>query len=185
MWDKRTCEDCVHNNDRLRGDKCFLCPHFWRGGDTIETSCSKEITSEFEQLILDAVKLNKENRKRKDIIDAKGTLTPIAYIREFCTVHLDIGRATGKTAFIKKYATEGDVILTFSAEQLNIFKRSLAVALWPAEVDDLVTVAKIPANTVYIDEPKLLFKLVGNYSEIIWHLIKDTYYNQTFILLGE
>lgn len=133
------------------------------------------------KLLLDlAIELNRENRDGV----SKATLTALpihAFLREFGTVRLDIGRQTGKTSTIKAIADKDDLIITGS-------ERTKAINYGDGRCNATV-ISKFPSGQVdiakrykriFIEEPSFIDE--RSLQEIYQYLSKDGH--QTFILVG-
>ena len=62
----------------------------------------------FEDLLDELIKFNQNNRKNKDLFDNE------SYLREYCTVRLDIGRQIGKSSYIKNHIKDNDALIVLS-----------------------------------------------------------------------
>ena len=100
------------------------------------------------------------------------------FAREFCTIHINIGRRTGKTEYIKRNATKTDVVVVASRQMREIYS---GVNVPVVSVDGIVDWSKgrRAVSTIYIDEPELMHKFVGIIYESLFRNA-----NQTFVLLG-
>ena len=141
--------------------------------------CEKDFFSKVEKTLLEVIALNKENRDR---LNEWEHYSPTNYLKEFCTVHLDIGRQVGKTTFITKHANENDAVVTFlnwrNDKGIKVFSSSEDIARLRSKKEHSY-------KNIFIDEPDFVFRRVAEYSEILEAFASKDYKNQTFILLGE
>lgn len=130
---------------------------------------------------------NKEIRREKN----KEFYSAAHYAREYCTIHLNIGRQSGKTTYIIENATKNDLIVVCNramhdyildqswhkqgrAPTLNIFVAS-------AHIDNLLG---REFQTIYVDEPTHCFEKIKR-MKLYEATASKVVENQTFILLGE
>jgi hypothetical protein len=142
----------------------------------------------FSQIVDTAVGFSVQNRRQyfEHFKQIRAGMHPAAFAREFCTVHIDLGRRTGKTTYIKQRAEPGDVIITMTADALRRDFSQIDVdcyAAWmiAAERFQQSYRGKAP-RLIFIDEPEL----VQHYCklETIYNLFAGDTPDQTFILLG-
>lgn len=69
-----------------------------------------EHQSEFCNLV-DLI-LGLQERRVQDIDPGLANMSPEAFLRDFCTVRIDIGRQSGKTHYIKTRCSDLDLIIT-------------------------------------------------------------------------
>lgn len=146
----------------------------------------------FEQIVDDAIAFSKQNRMlyKEHFGSIQETMHAAAFAREFCTVHLDMGRRTGKTTYIKQHAGPDDVTIVMTAET----RRREFVSVW-GEVfaahevaDDRFWMSRrgkslgSPSNIVYIDEPELVQRRCS--LDRIYQTFATGAFDQTFVLLG-
>lgn len=145
----------------------------------------------FDKAVKMLIKQNQENRKNfhSKIYDFN---FPSMFISELCTVHVNIGRATGKTQFIKNNATKDDLVIAYSRNVYEDCSKHNYHILFAqgsniSHFTDAIRGLRI--KNIYIDEPELVCKTLGIKLEeiynIIWnrHLFIDEI--PTFILLGK
>jgi hypothetical protein len=136
----------------------------------------------YEHLLEWLIELNKENRSN---FEREALSIPLLdFVMEFGTVKLDIGRAVGKTQFIKNHATSNDLILTFGQKQAFEFAKETKAFVF-SNINDLFE--KLKGNskifeTIYIDEPYLVFRNI-DMCLVLSKLISNT--NQTIVILGK
>jgi hypothetical protein len=140
----------------------------------------KIMTAIYDHLLECLIELNKQNRKIWE--KEKEVLSITDFILEFGIIRLDIGRAVGKSNFIKTHATEKDLVLTFGNRQANILQKETKATT--CNVDNIVMPLICPRifETIYVDEPYLTFK-----NKDMIDFLKLLIYNteQTIILLGK
>jgi len=136
----------------------------------------------YEHLLEWLIELNKENRSK---FEREALSFPLlGFIMEFGTVKLDIGRAVGKTQFIKNHATSNDLILTFGQQQAFEFAKETKAFVFS---DFDIMFEKLKGNskvfeTIYIDEPHLTFRNI-DMRLMLSKLISNI--NQTIVILGK
>jgi len=142
----------------------------------------------FEQIVQQAVAENKANRARLGGFlsqTAKG-MRKSEYAREFCTVAISLGRATGKTKFILNNARPWDIIIT----SIEPERRRLQQDYVQCEVltandfrhDPYLWRGRKPITprTIYIDEAS---RLDPRALDVIYEVLAQ-HPDQTFVLLG-
>ncbi len=136
----------------------------------------------YEHLLEWLIELNKENRSK---FEREALSIPLLdFVMEFGTVKLDIGRAVGKTQFIKNHATSNDLILTFGQKQAFEFAKETRASVFS---DFNVLFEKLRGSTksfetIYIDEPHLTFRN-ESMNLVLLKLINNI--NQTIVILGK
>lgn len=158
-------------------------------GKIIEDINDKKIENiyiDYFNLVDSLIKLNKENRKNRNIRREDYDL--ISYLREFCTVKLDIGRITGKTSYIINRATKNDiVIVSRMLIQKRMFDKKCESYVYTIN-DILGRRYKIKNyNNIFVDD----FSYITINPEKKEYILRELYYflgnssiDQTFILLG-
>lgn len=122
------------------------------------------------------------NREHRDEAKAWATHLPaLDWAEDFCTVTCDIGRRTGKTEWIKRTATEEDLIVVpdlYVAQQW--YKgQTRATVVSARTLDREVRGRKF--KTVFVDEPRFVFEVIRR-DEFYSLLAVDP--DMTFVLLG-
>lgn len=118
------------------------------------------------------------------------TMPPAVFAREFCTVHLDVGRQVGKTTYIKERAVEGDVIISASMERkLNAYRGARADVFAPYHLDNphflMSRRGRHRPSFIYVDEPDQVQRLCqGQSLRIVYDAFASGQLDQTFVLLG-
>lgn len=138
---------------------------------------------EFGNLVDMLVSLNIRNRG----LIPKNRLAPLERLIYHETVHVNIGRYTGKTNYILTHAKDGDIIVTYSQPSAKDLLKKLGTnnhikVIYRSE--DLNYYENKKYKTMYIDEPRLCFRNVRLES------LYDYFYNQSVeeqlvIMLGE
>jgi len=106
------------------------------------------------------------------------------YFKENCTVHINIGRATGKTKYILDNSEIGDVVFTFSEISKDLY-RSIKTKHLFSSLRTCVKEKLINVNFVYIDEPSLFLKNQNCNIMDVYEAFKYVDSEPIFILLGE
>ena len=130
-----------------------------------------------EPIISLAIIANLKNRKRYSQV--RWYMNPYLFLREFCSIHIDIGRATGKTQCIIEMARENDIVLVKDSfmKQSMIAKGIKSKHVFCSIKEMEIHVMGLNVEFVYIDEPYLIqdvekvYCMFGNYAP-------------TFIFLG-
>lgn len=119
------------------------------------------IAKDFHALMDLMISLNHSRRRTIDPVIEK-SLGPSNYLREFCTVHVNIGRCTGKTSYIVDRATKQDLIVTTNYAQADWLRKSEGVS---AKVVPLTAFNSLNDSlrghrfeAVYFDEPGHAFE---------------------------
>lgn len=135
--------------------------------------------SSYDYAIRLLISINRENRVKYN--DAKIMYPLYRYVREFCTISVDVGRGVGKTEFIQNHASYQDLVIVFSkTEKERLAKKIPAIVLTPDEIVSLRP-SRI-FETIYIDEPDLVFRYQDK-DTILKNIIFSE--NQTIIMLGK
>jgi hypothetical protein len=140
--------------------------------------------------VLDAAIIaNRDARKRVEL--ERDAVSSEYLKRHHCTVHLNIGRITGKTEAIKRLAKRGDVVLVTNEGVRKHLLRNIppgseiyAVDIFtPQKFSKYTGLGREYPRTVWIDEPSLVFADVNRYE--MYKLLSSDDFNQTFVMLGE
>lgn len=147
------------------------------------------------ELIKEARKFVETNRDNLPL-NLYSILSKEAFAREFCTLHINPGRRTGKGTFIRNNASNRDLIIVaneilrrdylYISSSKVITISDLERLEYPSTVrfcECGVLVSKV-YNTIYIDEPRLCFSNDRVPIEKVYRLFAHSH-NQMFILLGE
>ena len=130
-----------------------------------------------ESIIKLAVIANLKNQKRYSQV--RWYMNPSFFLSEFCSVHINIGRGTGKTQCIIEMAQEGDVVLVRDSfmKQGMIAKGIKSKHVFCSVKEMEIQVAGLNVEFVYIDEAYLIENV-----EKIYHIFGN--HTPTFIFLG-
>lgn len=137
------------------------------------------------QLAVEALIKAKESRQKEllKFLD-KESFSPVAWARDFNTIHCSIGRRSGKTSYIKHKATEHDLIVVESAPIAQMLKQEYDMKDLNIKVISGIKKGNQKYKTIFVDEPKLVF---GNGEKSLEEFYVATAhgYDQLFIFLGE
>lgn len=145
-----------------------------------------EESDKFHHCIDELIKINLAFREKARPHFEK--ISPQLWLRDFCTVIVDIGRQTGKTEYICRRATKDDLVITYSMVSANKFPDGRIFEVVSAESADFrKTLLANKYKRIFIDEAGLVFRLMS-FNDILRHysdkkLVVDLE-NTTFILLG-
>lgn len=143
----------------------------------------------FEQIVDEAIDFSEETRKlNEEHFNAiRQTMHPAAFAREFCTVHIDLGRQTGKTTYIQQHEALGDIIVTptFAMKKYGL-EDTLGECFTASQIKDerflMQRRGKPAGRYVFVDEPELITRICP--LDRIYLAFATGDLNQTFILLG-
>ncbi len=140
---------------------------------TLATPPSGFNHNHFENIIDNLVVLNRQNRQKYN----KGDYVYDTYIKNYCTVIVDIGRKTGKTHYIKQHVKSADAIIVLSNAMKDQYKGTKADVFSTGQIP-----AKKPSNhkIIYIDNATFMTKIMN----LIYEKFAAPVEDQTFILLG-
>ena len=139
-----------------------------------------------DKLVYYALLENIENRKRMraEVYD-KG-IPKVQWMKQFCTIHLNIGRDTGKTRHIIENAKSGDLIVcregtkkliqSQTNEKLDFYIPHISKDTYPRIFEE--------CKIVFVDEPYQTLKPFRDIFEFYNHFEKNTK-EPVFIMLGE
>lgn len=144
---------------------------------------SPSIAKDFQALMGLLISLNHTRRRNIDPV-IEQALSPAGYLREFCTIHVNIGRCTGKTYFIQTNATDNDFIIVpnfytkdfyvdegFLPTRVSTFRHPIPGA--PPEKIDVF----------YVDEPKYCFASQDDIDR--FYNVAAMYRAHTIVMVGE
>ena len=135
----------------------------------------------FENIVNLAREYNYSNRS----VEAESCSDVVRYYSMYCTVHVNVGRGSGKTKYIVDNAEKNDVIFTFSQNSKKTFSELSKTKNIFCDVRECVGLDLEDIDFVYVDEPKIcLEKYFYNIFDI-YRLFRSTKKEITFILLGE
>ena len=137
---------------------------------------------EFFEVIDNLIYLNKANRN--DSFSEHVSLR--LYIKNFCTVLCDIGRATGKTSYIKSRATSKNLVIVHNMRLKRELYYDCVADVMSADTLENYSggyFSGMHYNTIYIDEPRSVFAICS-FDRIIdiFGMMSDI---PTFVLLGQ
>ena len=136
----------------------------------------------------DIVKLTIEEQKKN--IEINKEFFPLygkgIVLRDFYTIHIDIGRQTGKTNYIINNASYGDIVFVPNKTFFNIIRNkneSVNIFL-DYRMDTINKIYNIKyIYTVYVDEPEIFFR---NKNILEFYSIFEFFESYPrFILLGK
>jgi len=133
----------------------------------------------FEDVVLEAIHLNLANRANIGPPQAP----PYMYMKEFGTVHINVGRQTGKTSFIKKFSESDDAVIVCNWSMARTFawQNSSPTIIC---ADSLSNFKNREFSTIWVDEPNLCFP-----TRMALNCLYETFATlnpkQMFVLLGE
>ncbi|HBD93009.1 MAG TPA: hypothetical protein DC057_02425 [Spirochaetia bacterium] len=128
--------------------------------------------NDFFNVVDQLIELNKQNRNTT----AKKYLDEISYLKQYCTIIVDIGRNVGKTTYIRSRAKENDLIIVSSMFSI-IGTKSHQEILY-----NQTSFRNNGYETIYIDEPKRCFAEL-NFDEFLQRIVNSKL-EQTIICLG-
>lgn len=146
-----------------------------------EIATTQSIEIDFQQVLKMLIALNKEHRAK--FKEYQSFYPPAEFIMEFGTVSLDIGRAAGKSKFIRENAKHNDLVLVHNLEEVRYWNHyhPMVQSLCPKIHTVRSGNYQWRFDTIWVDEPKLIFKEFSRY-DIMKHIIVD--YSQTVVMLG-
>jgi hypothetical protein len=136
-----------------------------------------------DKLMTEALRVNKEIRHQ---FGDSRCMSAIAYAREFCTVHVNPGRRTGKTSWALENVEKGDVIIVHNHHRQKILAtqtRALVYSVGTLTHSD--DGRGLHSRRVIIDEPALISSVAHDGLENIYRCFSRYEEDDvTFILLG-
>ena len=143
-----------------------------------------------ESMIDLAIELNKQNKEWAISRNLDKITHPIHWMKEFCTIHLDIGRASGKTKYISNNATIDDVIFVSNGGNARMIREynnvcNIFVIHFDGVQNFMINnkIIQFEPKIVYVDEPNRT--LNKNKKFDIYNYFSYCKNSPTFILLGE
>jgi hypothetical protein len=143
----------------------------------------------FEDVVNLAIAENKRSRETNGMEKTwRKHVSVSSYFKDRCTIHIDIGRATGKTKYIANHATGKDIIITYSSVGKELLlEKGLGIKIF----SNLESIQQERGKNsfrdiefVYIDEPHLFLRNQHCEMVDIYGLFAGSD-NPTFVLLGE
>lgn len=153
--------------------------------DDIERDIDKDWTSsilyDFSILVHSLIELNK--RRRNPDLCINGLQY---YLREYCTIKIDIGRQTGKSTYIGSNFKENDLIITYNLNMCRLFKERFPntqnnIISFRSLINQIELYGEKTYDTIWIDEYSIINQKT-NIDVIYEYLGKNE--NQTFVFLG-
>ena len=131
----------------------------------------------FHKLINDAVALNLSNRP-----DPRRFMDSIRYAVDFCSVKIDLGRQTGKTSYIKKYASADDLWVVKNVRYKKDFARDTLATVKTFEECEVRGGRRY--NNIFVDEFSSMASSSDSRYGLYAALVNENVRNQVFLLLG-
>lgn len=141
-----------------------------------------------QALVDQAIELNKINRQ----LNEKNfkMISDFFVFKEFCTIHINVGRASGNTEYIVNNANSSDLVVCHSYNQKNMIIKKMAENqnfsipefLLPPRFSSKIMDKGY--NKIYVDNPRLCFKNLKSPDEF-YYIFLGTSKDKTFIFLGE
>jgi hypothetical protein len=143
---------------------------------------SPTIQSNFQALVDLLVSTNHERRRTIDPL-IEQALSPAQYLREFCTVHVNIGRCTGKTHYIQSRYDQGDFVVVANLHTKRYYQEEGYdnIGVWGMPTRGFLPNKKM--NAVYVDEPNLCF--INEVELSRFYDVAASYNAHTIVMLGE
>ena len=136
-------------------------------------------TTKLHKAIDALIAISREHREVN--VDAIAMMGNQNFATEFCTVCVGISRRTGKTEYIKTRATKNDLVIVPN-EQLKkcLYNEAKSPVVTARSIVEWSRGKQTP-RMIYIDEPKLVFKV-----ESLENIYRTLFNNeaQTFVLIG-
>ena len=141
-----------------------------------------EISNKFHKQLDDLIKLHIEYRKTSFLREVEISMSPVAFAMECGTVKCDIGRQTGKTEYIRRYADSESLVIVSTKNEAGEYAGSDFDVFSVMQIMDNKVRKKSFYKMIYIEEPTLVFRKVeanSLYGELV-----DKYQQQVFVQLG-
>ena len=163
--------------------------------DMIERFKLKITRKRIKKAINSLIKSNKELRDSYFARMSKVHSSPFIYAIDFCTIHINPGRGSGKSTFIELNAGGNDLVIAGSRFNFR-GKNRIKSGAWTIcpEATSLDTFAKFlrgrRLDNVYIDEPALVLKTWDiHLNDLVYRILRNDHNfadrGGTFILLGK
>lgn len=140
--------------------------------------------NKFQSIVDELLSMNLENRKFTT--HARKILSPLQYLKEICTVHVDIGRCSGKTDYIIQKATKDDLIVVANQATAVSIRENI---IHPENMNIIYGNTNFPRKPfdgfkiMYVDDPKFCFQKIDYYTICKFFLSEEI--EQTIVMLGE
>lgn len=139
-----------------------------------------------DKIVYEAVLENVKNRERLRLNNEDKHISKVQWMKQFCTIHLNIGRDTGKTRHIIENAKSGDLIVcregtkkliqSQSNERLDFYVPHVTKAIQGRILGEV--------KIIFVDEPKQTLKpFVDDYEFYATFMVN--FNEPIFIMLGE
>lgn len=139
-----------------------------------------------DKIVYEAVLENIRNRERLRKNGEDKAISKILWMKDFCTIHINIGRASGKTRYIVENAKTGDLIVCRQGTR-KLIESQVNVSLdfyVPHISKDIYPRMFEECEIVFVDEPYQTLKPFRDIFEFYNHFEKNTK-EPVFIMLGE
>ncbi len=139
-----------------------------------------------DKLVYEAVLENIRNRKDMRLNGEDKAISKNQWMKDFCTIHLNIGRNTGKTRHIVENAKTGDLIVCRQGTR-KLIESQVNIGLdfyVPHVVKDVYGKMFEECKIVFVDEPYQTLKPFRDIFEFYNHFDRNTK-EPIFIMLGE
>lgn len=156
--------------------------------EVVQEVTSEMVAEEFFRLVDNAAAVNLLHRQ--SLPDSvREQMHPVHYSFEYCTIHVDVGRAIGKTEYIRKNLAEGVVVIVPDNEsRMRLLKDSKGgngAFIVNGNGNEKVLSAELSvrkANFIFIDEPAMI---KDQNLSVIYQVLSKPDMIQLFILLGK
>lgn len=139
----------------------------------------------FEEIVTSAIQLNIKNREIEGTIK-KESLSLMNYINDYCSIKINIGRATGKTEYICKHAKANDLVITHGKQGKRYMMEKGCEANIIFLNEHVSEYVGIPCpDYIYVDEPHLSIDGWEKEFKILLDMVISNDKNQTIVYLGE
>ena len=145
----------------------------------LEIISKTKIDINYPEILKLLIQMNREIHFAHSI-ETMSYISPLHYVKNFGTIHLDVGRGVGKTKFISDNATMDDLVIAHRYTRQIGYDFSRTNMMYPYDNYHKYRAHK-PFSKIWIDEPDLLSENMA-YDDVVRLLIKN--YDQMIILLG-
>ncbi len=139
-----------------------------------------------DKIVYEAVLENVKNRERFRLNNEDKNISKVQWMKQFCTIHLNIGRDTGKTRHIIENAKTGDLIVCgegtkkfiqhSTKEKLDFYVPHITKAIQGKILGEV--------KIIFVDEPKQTLKpFIDDYEFYATFMVN--FNEPIFIMLGE
>lgn len=139
---------------------------------------------QFFKLVDDAIEFSKNNRR------CYGGISLELLAKQICTVHINLGRGTGKSSYIHQRSSKNDLIVVpnYHKKEEMLKRGNSSTILTPMEIERTLRGNALLFDNIWIDEPKMCFSRniedrIISLSHLYFLCAKNV--DQTYILLGE